>query len=76
VTSWNGLAAPTGTSDDIVFVLNHAVNEALKSPEVQKYSIEAGMDARGMASKDLAKRIHSDVEEWSQLIAKAGIQKR
>ena len=76
VTSWNGLAAPAGTSDDIVFVLNREVVEALKSPEVQKFSNESGMDARGMASKDLAKRIASDVEKWSQLIAKAGIRKR
>jgi tripartite-type tricarboxylate transporter receptor subunit TctC len=76
VTSWNGLAAPAGTSDDIVFVLNREVAEALKSPEVQKYSSQAGMDARGMAPKDLQKRIESDVEKWSQLIAKAGIEKR
>ena len=75
VTSWNGLAAPAGTSDDIVFVLNREVIEALKSPEVQKFSKESGMDARGMASKDLAKRIASDIDKWSQLIAKAGIQK-
>jgi len=75
VASWNGLAAPAGTSDDIVFVLNREVAEALKSPEVQKFSNESGMDARGMASKDLAKRIASDIDKWSQLIAKAGIQK-
>jgi tripartite-type tricarboxylate transporter receptor subunit TctC len=75
VTSWNGLAAPAGISDDIVFVLNREVIEALKSPEVQKFSSESGMDARGMASKDLAKRIASDIDKWSQLIAKAGIQK-
>ncbi len=76
VTSWNGLAAPVGTSDDIIFVLNHAVGEALKSPQVQKYSVDSGLDARGMASKDLAKRIADDVEKWSQVIAKAGIQRR
>jgi len=76
VTSWNGLAAPAGTPDDVVFVLNRAVDEALKSPEIQKFSSEAGMDARGMSSKDLAKRIGSDVAKWTQLIEKAGIEKR
>ncbi len=76
VTSWNGLAAPAGTSDDIVFVLNREVVEALKSPEVQKFSAESGMDARGMSTKDLSARIKSDVDKWSQLIAKAGIQRR
>ena len=76
MTSWNGIAARTGTSDDIIFVLNREVEEALKTPEVQKYTRDAGMDARGMASKDLSKRIASDIDKWSQIIAKAGIRRR
>src|SRR5262249_8223009 len=43
VTSWNGLAVRSGVSADIVLQLNRAVGEALKSPEVQKFSNEAGM---------------------------------
>jgi tripartite-type tricarboxylate transporter receptor subunit TctC len=76
VTSWNGLAVPAGTPADIVTTLNRAVDEALKSPEVQKYSAAAGMDARGMSSADLHARIKSDVAKWSQVIEKAGIEKR
>lgn len=76
VTSWNGLAVPTGTPADIVTELNRAVGEALKSPEVQKFSNAAGMDARGMSSDDLHNRIKSDVAKWSQVIEKAGIKKR
>jgi tripartite-type tricarboxylate transporter receptor subunit TctC len=76
VTSWNGIAAPKGTSEDIVFVLNREVTEALKSPDVQKFANSAGMDARGLDSQDLEKRIKSDVQSWSQLIAKAGIERR
>ncbi len=76
VTSWNGMAARTGISDDIIFVLNREVEEALKTPEVQKYARDAGMDARGMASKDLSKRIASDIDKWTQIIAKAGIKRR
>ncbi|HEY6025079.1 MAG TPA: tripartite tricarboxylate transporter substrate binding protein [Pseudolabrys sp.] len=76
VTSWNGLAVPSGAPADIVVRLNHAVDEALKSPEVQKFSNAAGMDARGMSSDDLRNRIKSDVAKWSQVIEKAGIKKR
>jgi tripartite-type tricarboxylate transporter receptor subunit TctC len=76
VTSWNGIAAPAGTSEDIVFVLNREVTEALKSPDVQKFAHDAGMDARGLDQKDLEKRIKSDVQKWTQLIAKAGIDRR
>jgi tripartite-type tricarboxylate transporter receptor subunit TctC len=76
VTSWNGLAVKAGTPADIVTQLNQAVIEALKSPEVQKFSNDAGMDARGMSSEDLRNRIKSDVLKWSQVIATAGITKR
>jgi tripartite-type tricarboxylate transporter receptor subunit TctC len=76
VTSWNGLAVTAGTPADIVAQLNHAVAEALKSPELQKLSNAAGMDARSMSSDDLHNRIKADVLKWSQVIANAGIQKR
>lgn len=76
VTSWNGLAVPTGTPAEIVATLNAAVANALKSPEVQKFSSAAGMDARGMAPEDLRNRIKSDVAKWAQVIEKAGIEKR
>jgi tripartite-type tricarboxylate transporter receptor subunit TctC len=76
VTSWNGLAVPTGTPADIVALLNRAVDDALKSSEVQKFSSAAGMDARGMSSDDLRKRIKGDIAKWSQVIEKAGIAKR
>ena len=76
VTSWNGLAVPAGTPASIVGELNRAVDEALKSPEVQKFSKGAGMDAHSMSSEDLRKRIKSDVAKWAELIEKAGIKKR
>lgn len=76
VTSWNGLAVPAKTPEDIVTLLNKAIVEALKSPEVQKYSSNAGMDARGMSPADLSARIKSDVAKWTAVIDKAGIAKR
>ena len=71
-----GSPFPTGTPADIVATLNRAVDDALKSPEVQKFSSAAGMDARGMSSDDLRKRIQTDVAKWAQVIEKAGIEKR
>jgi tripartite-type tricarboxylate transporter receptor subunit TctC len=76
VTSWNGLAVPAATPANIVALLNRAVDDALKSPEVQKFSGEAGMNARSMSPDDLRNRIKNDVAKWSQVIEKAGIKKR
>jgi tripartite-type tricarboxylate transporter receptor subunit TctC len=76
VTSWNGLAAPAGTPPDIIAELHRAVDEALKSDDVQKFSNKAGMDARSMPPNELSKRIKSDVAKWSQVIEKTGVEKR
>lgn len=76
VTSWNGLAVPKATPREIVTTLNQAVVEALKSAEVQKFSHNAGMDARGMSPEDLHARIAGDVAKWAQVIQRTGIQKR
>jgi tripartite-type tricarboxylate transporter receptor subunit TctC len=76
VTSWNGLAVAAGAPANVVTQLHRAVGEALKSPEVQKFSNDAGMDARGMSSDDLRDRIKADVLKWSQVIANAGIKKQ
>jgi len=76
VTSWNGLAVPKGTPREIVTKLNNALLEALKSPEVQKFSQAAGMDARAMSPEALHDRITNDVAKWSQVIERAGIKKR
>jgi len=76
VTSWNGLAVRKGTPDAIVRTLNQAVEEALKSPTVQKFSSDAGMDARPMSPEALHERIVSDVAKWTRVIKQAGIAQR
>lgn len=76
VTSWNGLAARTGTPADIVEKLNAGVDAALKSPEIQAVSSKSGMDARSMTTADMRVRIKNDVERWRQVIDKAGVPKQ
>ncbi|TMH96095.1 MAG: tripartite tricarboxylate transporter substrate binding protein [Betaproteobacteria bacterium] len=76
VTSWNGLAAPAGVAPEIVTLLSRAVNEALRSPDIQAISRRAGMDARGSTSEDLRARIKSDVAKWADVIEKAAIEKK
>jgi tripartite-type tricarboxylate transporter receptor subunit TctC len=75
VTSWNGLAAPAGVPDNIVALLNQAVNDALRQPEVQALSSQFGMEARGSSVEDLRRRIAGDIAKWAVVIDKAGIEK-
>src|SRR6185295_1030104 len=76
VTSWNGLAAPAGVAPEIVTLLSRAVNEALKSPEIQAISRRAGMEPRGSTSDELRARINSDIAKWAEVIKKAGIERK
>lgn len=76
VTSWNGLAAPAGTPDDIVTQLNASVNEALTLPDVQASTTKFGMEARGSTVQELRNRIKADVAKWAKVIEAAGIEKR
>jgi len=76
VTSWNGLAAPAGVAPEIVTLLSRAVNEALRSPDIQAISRRAGMEARGSTSEELRARIKSDVAKWADVIEKAAIGKK
>jgi tripartite-type tricarboxylate transporter receptor subunit TctC len=75
VTSWNGLAVKTGTPPEIVQKLHDAVAEALASEKVQQFSQSAGMDAKPMQPDALRAQIKADVAQWTELVAKAGIQK-
>ena len=75
VTSWNGLAVKTGTPPEIVQKLHDAVAEALASDKVQTFANAAGMEAKPMDPAALHAQIKEDVAQWTELVAKAGIQK-
>ena len=75
VTSWNGIAAPTGVPAPIIAKLNQAVNEALQSSEAQETGRKLGMEMRGSTTEELAARLKGDIAKWSNLIETAHIPK-
>lgn len=75
VTSWNGVAAPSGVPAPIIAKLNRAVNEALQSPEAQETGRKLGMEMRGSTTEELAARLKGDIVKWSNLIETAHIPK-
>jgi tripartite-type tricarboxylate transporter receptor subunit TctC len=76
VESWNALSGPAGMPDDLVRLINRAVNEVLALPEVQEKAMLFGMEARGTTPEDMRARLKADVEKWAGVIAKAGIEKQ
>ena len=76
VTSWNAIFAPAGTPAEAVQVLNKALNEVLADPEVRKRALELGIDARGSTPDEIQARLRDDIKKWTDVIEKAGIEKR
>jgi tripartite-type tricarboxylate transporter receptor subunit TctC len=75
VTSWNGVAARTGTPADIVNLLSSSINRGLAAADVQQKSRALGMDSRGSTAQEMHDRMAQDIAKWRDVIDKAGIPK-
>jgi tripartite-type tricarboxylate transporter receptor subunit TctC len=73
---WMGLLAPAGTAQPIVDKLSAAVNEALKSSEVQGPMRNQGVDALGGTPVDFARFIDGELRKWSDVVKTAGIKRK
>jgi len=75
VTSyWNGVVAPAGTPESIVNKLNAAINEGLKSPDMQASLAKIGMESTIGAPQDLAALIAAETQKWTALVKAANIK--
>jgi tripartite-type tricarboxylate transporter receptor subunit TctC len=76
VTSWNGLAAPANTPEEVVARLNREVNAALALPEVKKRLLDLNLVAQGSTPEQLAKLLDAEVRRWAQVIDRAKIARQ
>jgi tripartite-type tricarboxylate transporter receptor subunit TctC len=72
-SSWWGIGAPHGTSDDIVKKLNAATNAALADPALQQRFAAMGALRLGGSRDDFRKLIADETEKWGKVIKFAGI---
>ena len=71
--TWNALAAPPKTPKPIVEKLNAAVNEAMKSTEVQEQYRKQLLQLGGGTPEHMAKVMKEDTARWSEVIREAKI---
>lgn len=76
VASWNALAAPARTPNEIVARLNKEINAALASPDVRARLAELGVEARGGTPGEARELLANEIRRWSEVIAKAGIERQ
>jgi tripartite-type tricarboxylate transporter receptor subunit TctC len=73
-SSWFGLAAPKGTTADIVDTLNREVNAGFADPIIKARLADMGGTALVGPPADFGKLIADETEKWSKVIRTAGIK--
>src|SRR4029079_15299154 len=71
--TWNALAAPPKTPKAIIEKLNAAVNDAMKSPEVQEQYRKQLLQLGGGTPQHMAEVMKEDTDRWSEVIREAKI---
>jgi tripartite-type tricarboxylate transporter receptor subunit TctC len=73
---WHGILAPAGTPPRITDFLHAGMKEILASEEGRKKLVVAGAEIDYLPPREFGLFIRRDMEQWSQLVAKAGIKPR
>src|SRR6185369_2687589 len=73
---WHGLYAPKGTPKEATDKLSHALQAAVKDPEVNKRFADLGATAyppEKATPAALASHLKSEIDKWGPIIKKAGV---
>jgi tripartite-type tricarboxylate transporter receptor subunit TctC len=73
-TLWSGMLAPAGTPRDVLEKLNAAINDGLRSADMQVTLKKLGAEARGGTSQEFAAFLASEVQRWAAIIAATRIK--
>jgi tripartite-type tricarboxylate transporter receptor subunit TctC len=74
VTSFFGVAAPAGTPPDVVAQLNAAINQSLRSPDVQASLLKLGVHPAGTTPKAFEELVETETRRWSAVVRAAGFK--
>jgi tripartite-type tricarboxylate transporter receptor subunit TctC len=74
LNAWTGILAPAGTPAAVVDTLNAAVNEGLKSAELQKGFAGMSFETKVMSPPEFAAFFAAEAERWPPIIKAAGIK--
>ncbi len=71
--SWVAFFAPARTSPEIVALLNGAINDALRQPEVRDRLNALGFEPHGGSSQEFSSYLRKEVEKWARIIKTTGV---
>jgi len=71
--TWQGIAAPKGTPDEIIAKLNQGVNAALADPGVRAQMAALGSTPNPMSPQQFKDYVVADIAKWATVIHDAHI---
>src|SRR5262245_2167198 len=74
LNAWTGILAPAGTPSAVVDTLNAAVNDGLRSAELQKSFAGMSFDTKVMSPAEFAAFFAAEAQRWPPIIKAAGIK--
>lgn len=73
LVTWVFLMAPTETPDDVVMLLNKAVNQILSSADVKDRLVNMGFVPTGGTPDEMLKRMNQESVQWGAIIKSAHV---
>jgi tripartite-type tricarboxylate transporter receptor subunit TctC len=74
VTTFNGVAAPVGTPQPIIDLLNRTINEGLASVEMQATITRLGAEAKLTTPGEFADFMSAEKDKWSAVVKAANVR--
>jgi tripartite-type tricarboxylate transporter receptor subunit TctC len=71
---WFGLLAPAHTPAPVIDKLNAAVNDGLKSPELQASIAKLGLEARSMTPAEFGAKLAKEAHDWEAAVKESGVK--
>jgi tripartite-type tricarboxylate transporter receptor subunit TctC len=71
---WYGLFAPTGTPQAVIDVLQKATAAIVAQPSMRERMLSLGIDPVGNGSAEFAGFVKVEMDKWSEVIRKSGLQ--
>jgi tripartite-type tricarboxylate transporter receptor subunit TctC len=72
--NWWGIAAPRGTSQQVVTRLNKEINFVLAMPDVEKRLINEGAEPSVKTPDELGAHVTTEMAKWAKIAKIAGIR--
>ena len=73
-TYWGGILAPAGTPGDVIAKLNHAINAALRSEDLNRTLQEVGATTKIGTPADFSSFMAAETSKWSSIVRAADIR--